>query len=282
MIDTSIVRVHQHAGLRRSQQETVNGAVARWTDRKIHAVVDGNGLPGRLALTTGEAHDNQLAAKLLSRLKSGSMLLANRDYDTDWIRALAPSTAPGRISRRKEIGQRRFASARIFTELEIWSSGSSTRSSIVGVSQPATTNSQPTTSHSFSSRQYGCGCALMSPRPNLILIIVTILVFRAATGNAEKIFAVAHIVPPLAAFLHLMERPLTPARCRYINPTQESYMDREHVKGAADKAKGAIEDAAGKVTGDKELQTEGKLDKAKGDAHNLAGDLKDAVRKGKE
>jgi uncharacterized protein YjbJ (UPF0337 family) len=66
------------------------------------------------------------------------------------------------------------------------------------------------------------------------------------------------------------------------HPPQESYMDREHVKGAADKAKGAIKDAAGKVTGDKELQTEGKLDKAKGDAHNLAGDLKDAVRKGKE
>ena len=56
-------------------------------------------------------------------------------------------------------------------------------------------------------------------------------------------------------------------------------MDREHVKGAADKAKGAIKDAAGKVTGDKELQTEGKLDKAKGSAHNALGDVKDAVRK---
>jgi len=95
-------------------------------------------------------------------------------------------------------------------------------------------------------------------------------------------FLVAHIVPPLAAFLRFMEQLLAPASCWYINPTQESYMDREHVKGAADKAKGAIKDAAGKVTGDKELQTEGKLDKAKGDAHNLAGDLKDAVRKGKE
>jgi transposase len=41
---------------------------------------------GRLALTTGEAHDNRLAAKLLSRLKSGSMLLADRGYDADWIR----------------------------------------------------------------------------------------------------------------------------------------------------------------------------------------------------
>ena len=56
---------------------------------KIHAVVDRNGLPVQLALTAGEAHDNRLAGKLLSRLKSGTMLLADRGYDADWIRALA-------------------------------------------------------------------------------------------------------------------------------------------------------------------------------------------------
>jgi uncharacterized protein YjbJ (UPF0337 family) len=55
-------------------------------------------------------------------------------------------------------------------------------------------------------------------------------------------------------------------------------VDHEHVKGAADKVKGAIKDLAGKVTGDKKLQTEGKIDKAKGAAHNVAGDVKDAVR----
>ena len=55
-------------------------------------------------------------------------------------------------------------------------------------------------------------------------------------------------------------------------------MDKEHVKGAADKAKGAVKDAAGKLTGDKGLQAEGKFDKAKGAAHNAAGDAKDAVR----
>ena len=55
---------------------------------KIHAVVDTNGLPVRLGLTAGEAHDNRLADKLLSRLKSGSMLLADRGYDADWIRTL--------------------------------------------------------------------------------------------------------------------------------------------------------------------------------------------------
>ena len=55
-------------------------------------------------------------------------------------------------------------------------------------------------------------------------------------------------------------------------------MDREHVKGAADKAKGTIKETAGKVTGDKELESEGKLDKAKGDVHKAAGNVKDAVR----
>jgi uncharacterized protein YjbJ (UPF0337 family) len=56
-------------------------------------------------------------------------------------------------------------------------------------------------------------------------------------------------------------------------------MDKEHIKGAADKAKGAMKDAAGKVTGDKELQAEGKIDKAKGAAHSAVGDAKDAVKR---
>jgi uncharacterized protein YjbJ (UPF0337 family) len=55
-------------------------------------------------------------------------------------------------------------------------------------------------------------------------------------------------------------------------------MDREHVKGAADKVKGTIKDTAGTMMGDKKMQAEGKFDKAKGEAHNIAGDVKDAAR----
>jgi uncharacterized protein YjbJ (UPF0337 family) len=62
------------------------------------------------------------------------------------------------------------------------------------------------------------------------------------------------------------------------NNEQEHAVDSEHVKGAADKVKGAIKDTAGKLTGDKNLEAEGKLDKAKGSAHNVAGDVKDAFR----
>lgn len=55
-------------------------------------------------------------------------------------------------------------------------------------------------------------------------------------------------------------------------------MDKEHVKGAIDKTKGAVKDAVGGLTGDDKLQAEGKMDKAKGAAHNAVGNVKDAVK----
>src|SRR5246500_5135553 len=88
MIDTSIVRVHQHgACITRNRAQSMGRSRGGLTS-KIHALVDTNGLPVRLALTAGEAHDNRLAGKLLSRLRSKTMLLADRGYDADWIRAL--------------------------------------------------------------------------------------------------------------------------------------------------------------------------------------------------
>jgi transposase len=48
-----------------------------------------NGLPVHLALTPGEAHDNRLCPVLLSALLQQTTLLADREYDTDWIRQLA-------------------------------------------------------------------------------------------------------------------------------------------------------------------------------------------------
>ena len=43
-------------------------------------------------------------------------------------------------------------------------------------------------------------------------------------------------------------------------------MDKEHVKGAADKASGTIKEGIGKATGDASLEAKGKIDKAKGEA----------------
>jgi uncharacterized protein YjbJ (UPF0337 family) len=54
-------------------------------------------------------------------------------------------------------------------------------------------------------------------------------------------------------------------------------MDREHVKGVADKAKDAIKVTAGKATSDKE-----KFAKAQGSAHNDVADMRDVAQKAKE
>jgi transposase len=57
MIDTSIVRVHQHgACITRNRRQSMGRSRGGLTS-KIHAVVDTNGLPVRLALTAGEAHE---------------------------------------------------------------------------------------------------------------------------------------------------------------------------------------------------------------------------------
>jgi uncharacterized protein YjbJ (UPF0337 family) len=56
-------------------------------------------------------------------------------------------------------------------------------------------------------------------------------------------------------------------------------VDKEHIKGAADKAKGAVKEAFGKMTDDKRMQVEGKMDKAKGAGREALGDAKDAARK---
>jgi uncharacterized protein YjbJ (UPF0337 family) len=75
------------------------------------------------------------------------------------------------------------------------------------------------------------------------------------------------------------EEPLRiPFVVPYRRQQRNTIMDREHVKGAADKAKGAIKEGAGKLSGDKDMEIEGKIDKAKGSVHNAAGDVKDAAR----
>ena len=57
MIDTSIVRVHQHGGCAGGGETRLMGRSRGGLTTKIHACVDTNGMPVRLELTTGEAHD---------------------------------------------------------------------------------------------------------------------------------------------------------------------------------------------------------------------------------
>jgi transposase len=56
---------------------------------KIHALVDAEGLPVRLQLTEGQVNDCTQAKILLDTLEEGTILLADKGYDTEDIRATA-------------------------------------------------------------------------------------------------------------------------------------------------------------------------------------------------
>ena len=53
---------------------------------KIHALTDAHGLPLELALTPGQAGDCPVAARLLGHLREGTIVLADKAYDADWLR----------------------------------------------------------------------------------------------------------------------------------------------------------------------------------------------------
>jgi uncharacterized protein YjbJ (UPF0337 family) len=55
-------------------------------------------------------------------------------------------------------------------------------------------------------------------------------------------------------------------------------MDKDRINGAANQAKGATKEAAGKITGDAKLKAEGAADKAKGKVQNAVGGIKDTLR----
>jgi uncharacterized protein YjbJ (UPF0337 family) len=55
-------------------------------------------------------------------------------------------------------------------------------------------------------------------------------------------------------------------------------MDKDRIEGSANQAKGAVKEAAGKVTGDAKLQAEGAADKAAGKVQNAIGGLKDSLK----
>ena len=54
---------------------------------KIHVVVDAKGRPILLMLTPGQSHDSHCVRELLGDLDAGTVVVADKAYDADWIRA---------------------------------------------------------------------------------------------------------------------------------------------------------------------------------------------------
>ena len=59
-------------------------------------------------------------------------------------------------------------------------------------------------------------------------------------------------------------------------------MNRDEIKGKAEKAKGYVKDTAGEITNNPDLEAEGELERAKGDARENIGKAKRKVKEGVE
>lgn len=165
MIDTSIVRVHQHGGCAGGAETRPMCRSRGGLTTKIHACVETNGMPVRLELTTGEAHDNRLVTELLSDLQSGAMLLADRGYDADGLEHKPVTEVRGLTFLRSKIAKTQFVLAHIGIAHAIWWSASSRKSSNAGASPPDMTNWPQTTSRSSNSLRFGFGCAAYESTP---------------------------------------------------------------------------------------------------------------------
>jgi transposase len=73
---------------------------------KIHALTDARGLPIKVLLTPGQAHDLLGVDALLTTLGEGDVLLGDKAYDADWLRqrieaqGAAPNT-PDKSNRKE-------------------------------------------------------------------------------------------------------------------------------------------------------------------------------------
>jgi transposase len=98
---------------------------------KLHAVCDGEGKPIILLLSEGQMSDHKGARLVLEELPSASALIADRGYDSNWLRAaltakgIAPCIPPTKSRKRpidydKTLYRQRHKVENLFAKLKDW------------------------------------------------------------------------------------------------------------------------------------------------------------------
>lgn len=86
-IDGTIVRAHQHAaGARGGQKKQGIGRSAGGLTSKLHIRIVADGNPDLIILSAGQKHDITKAEELCSDIPGGSILLADKGYDSSNFR----------------------------------------------------------------------------------------------------------------------------------------------------------------------------------------------------
>jgi uncharacterized protein YjbJ (UPF0337 family) len=126
----------------------------------------------------------------------------------------------------------------------------------------------------MSSRYHGLGINYFDANGTLLRLQPHGCSQPAASSLQDAKQSAQHLTPSITGTVSARRRSSDD-----LNPNRSASMDKEHIMGAMEKAKGDIKDATGKVLDDKEMQAKGKMDKAKGEARQAAGDAKDTIKK---
>ena len=87
MVDATSIRAHPSAAkLKKTDKRRCLGRSRGGLGTKIHASNNQDGLPLKLELTPGQAHDSPPCETLLTGLQPGQWVLADKAYGAEWIR----------------------------------------------------------------------------------------------------------------------------------------------------------------------------------------------------
>lgn len=88
-LDSSILKVHQHAAGARGKGEEAIGQSRGGATTKLHALCDASGNPTKFVVTAGQRSDCKVAPDLLAALEDGAdAVIADRAYDATELRDL--------------------------------------------------------------------------------------------------------------------------------------------------------------------------------------------------
>ncbi|SFI83456.1 IS5 family transposase [Nitrosomonas sp. Nm34] len=85
-MDGSYVKAHQYSAGAASQASQAIGKSRAGNTTRIHLAVDGYGLPVEFEITGGEVNDCSAAPDLIARLPEAKAIVADKGYDSEWLR----------------------------------------------------------------------------------------------------------------------------------------------------------------------------------------------------
>ena len=107
LIDGSVVKAHQHSTGARKGVDIGIGKTVAGNSSKIHLATDSFGLPVEIKVTEGQVHDSQIALDIIKSIPKGTTVIADRGYDSSFIRSFIRAKGGNSIIPYRELSNKK-------------------------------------------------------------------------------------------------------------------------------------------------------------------------------